>query len=206
MDDNEKYNKAIKIESTETFKYGMNTNVGNAFVYGKLEAIDTVTYPEIGGKYLSVEKVKERYTMHTRTVTSKVGKVTTTRVETYWTWDNISSENLQSKKVKFCNMNFNSLQFNIPSREYIDTIKESSNIRYKYYGYPAKSEGTIFANLSNKNIDKDGVSFYKDMTTEETIDYLESGFSLVLFWILWVVFIIATVFGFYYLDNKWLDN
>ena len=50
MDKNEIYNKAVKIENTDLFWYGMDTNVGNAFVYGDLEAVDTVTYPEIGGK------------------------------------------------------------------------------------------------------------------------------------------------------------
>lgn len=68
MDKNEKYNKAVKIESQEMFQYGMDTNVGNAFVYGDLKAVDTVTYPEINGEYMYVEKVKERYTMHTRQV------------------------------------------------------------------------------------------------------------------------------------------
>lgn len=46
----------------------MRTNAGNAFVYGDLKAVDTVTYPEIGGEYIYIEKVKERYTMHTRQV------------------------------------------------------------------------------------------------------------------------------------------
>ena len=50
------------------FQYGMDTNVGNAFVYGDLKAVDTVTYPEISGEYMYVEKVKERYTKHTRRV------------------------------------------------------------------------------------------------------------------------------------------
>ena len=34
LDRNEKYNKAIKIESSDLFEYGMRTNVGYAFVYG----------------------------------------------------------------------------------------------------------------------------------------------------------------------------
>ena len=63
-----KYNKAIKIESQELFEYGMRTNAGNAFVYGDLKAVDTVTYPEIGGEYIYIEKVKERYTLYTRQV------------------------------------------------------------------------------------------------------------------------------------------
>lgn len=58
LDRNEKYNKAIKIESQDLFEYGMRTNVGNAFVYGELEAVDTVTYPELNSVYMYVEKVK----------------------------------------------------------------------------------------------------------------------------------------------------
>ena len=60
LDKNERYNKAVKIETQELFEYGMRTNVGNAFVYGDLEAVDTVTYPEIGGEYMYIEKVKEK--------------------------------------------------------------------------------------------------------------------------------------------------
>jgi hypothetical protein len=54
LDENEKYNKAVKIESTDLFQYGMDTNVGNAFVYGDLLAIDTVTFPEISGEYMYI--------------------------------------------------------------------------------------------------------------------------------------------------------
>ena len=93
MDKNEIYNKAVKIESQEMFQYGMDTNVGNAFVYGDLKAVDTVTYPEIGGEYMYVERVKERYTMHTRqvahtrTVNGKSQTYYTT--DTYWNWDRV---------------------------------------------------------------------------------------------------------------------
>ena len=68
IDKNEKYNKAVKIKEQDLFEYGMRTDIGNAFVYGDLEAVDTVTYPEIGGKYMYVRKVEEHYTMHTRQV------------------------------------------------------------------------------------------------------------------------------------------
>lgn len=49
MDQNEKYNKAVKIETQDLFEYGMRTNIGNAFVYGDLLAVDTVTYPRNRG-------------------------------------------------------------------------------------------------------------------------------------------------------------
>lgn len=206
MDANEKYNKAIKIESEELFKYGMNTNAGNAFIYGELEAVDTVGYSEIDGKYLSVKKVKERYTMHTRTVTTTVNGKTTTRTETYWTWDVVGKEQLQSKKIKFLGIEFNSTQFNIPSASYICTIKESSHIRYKYYGYPAKSKGTIFTYLADGNIEKEGIEIYKDMTIEQTVDYLESGVWVIVFWVFWLIFIGIVVFLFCLSENRWLDS
>ena len=102
MDSNEKYNKATTIESTELFRYGMDTSIGNSFVYGDLKAVDPVTYPEIGGQYLSVTKIKERYTMHTRVVTSTDSKgKTTSKTETYWTWDEVNRERINSNKMLF---------------------------------------------------------------------------------------------------------
>ena len=93
MDRNEVYNKAVKIDSQEMFSYGMRTNVGNAFVYGTLQAVDPVSYPEIDGSYMYVEKIEKRYTMHTRTVahTDANGNTTYT-IETYWSWDNAGEE------------------------------------------------------------------------------------------------------------------
>ena len=107
-DKNAEYQKAIHIEDSELFQYGMDTNIGNAFVYGDLEAVDTVTYPEIGGEYMLVEKVKEKYTMHTRTYTVRVGKTTQTRVQTYWTWDRVGSEEIKCNEIKFCGIIFKS--------------------------------------------------------------------------------------------------
>lgn len=106
VDQNEVYNKAIHIEGNELFEYGMRTNVGNSFVYGDLIAVDPVSYPELEGEYLYVEKVKERYTQHTRTVTYKCGKTTCSRVETYWTWDRVGSEEKKSDKVTFLGVEF----------------------------------------------------------------------------------------------------
>lgn len=56
LDRNEKYNKAVKIENSDLFEYGMRTNIGYAFVYGDLKAVDTVSYPEIDGEYMYIEK------------------------------------------------------------------------------------------------------------------------------------------------------
>ena len=208
MDENEVYNKAVKIESTDLFQYGMDTNIGNAFVYGDLKAVDTVTYPEIGGEYMYVKKVKERYTehtkqvAHTKTVNGKSQTYYTT--ETYWSWDQVGSENVKCKEISFCGITFDSNKFGIPSTNYIDTIKESSHVRYKYYGTETKFTGTIFTELKDKTI-SDNTYFYNNKNIEETVDCLESEGEEISFWIFWIILIFACVFGFYYLDNKWLE-
>lgn len=47
--------------------------------------------------------------------------------------------------------------------------------------------------------------FYNNSTIDETIERLESDFTIIIFWIFWVILITGMVFGFYYLDNRWLD-
>ena len=173
MDKNEIYNKAVKIESQEMFQYGMDTNVGNAFVYGELKAVDTVTFPEIGGEYMYVETGKERYTMHTRTVTHTEGKGHSyTTTETYWTWDKVGSEDIKCKEISFCGVNIASNKIDLPGTDYIDTIKESSNVRYKYYGVDTEYKGTIFTDLRDKTI-SDNTSFYNN----STIDYKNTVYN-----------------------------
>ena len=204
MDENEIYNKAVKIEDKDQFKYGMDTNIGNAFVYGELKAVDPVAYPEIGGRYMYVEKVKEEYTMHTRQVRHSTGKTTYYTTETYWTWDEVGSESVACKKMSFCGVNFSSDKIKHPNAEYIKTINESQDIRYKYYGVGEKFTGTIFTELKNRTI-SDGTPFYKNKTIGETVDYLEVDYNNGLFWFLWIILIVSWVIIFYVCDNKWLE-
>ena len=204
MDKNEIYNKAIKIDNTDMFQYGIDTNVGNAFIYGDLKAIDTVTYPEIGEKYLYIKKVKEEYTMHTMVVTDSKGN---SHTETYWTWDYAGSEELQSKEVEFCNIKFESSKIIIPNGYYIDTIYKLSDVRYIYYGYPTESKGTMFANLNKNNqLGYKKAAFYPNKSIDETYDNLVKDFSTPIFWFVWIIIICGCVYGFYYLDNDWLNN
>lgn len=204
-DKNAKYHKAVQIKNTELFKYGMDTSVGNAFVYGKLKAVDTVTFDGIDGEYMHIKKVKEKYTMHTRTVTYKVGKTTQTRVKTYWTWDYAGSEEKTCKEVTFCGVKFKSGKIDIPEDEYIDMQKESSHIRYKYYGTDTEHEGTVFTKL-NKGTISDKSSFYEGMTIQETVEALTSGGEEIVFWIIWILLTVFATYRFYYMDNRWLNE
>lgn len=207
MDKNEVYNKALKVKSSDMFKYGMQTNIGNAFVYGDLKAVDTVTYPEIGGAYMYAEKVKEEYTRHTRQVahTSGSGKNRHTyyTTEVYYTWDAVSRNEVKCKQISFLDATFTSDKIKIPSAEHIKMIQESGYVRYQYYGTPVKHTGTIFTKLSNNTIN--GTTFYEDATIDKVMQDLESDVSNIIFWVVWIIFIIACVIGFYYLNNRWLE-
>lgn len=204
MEQNEEYNKAVKIQDTELFQYGMDTNIGDAFVYGDLKAVDTVTYPEIGGKYMYVERVKEKYTKHTRQVAHSTGKSTYYTTETYWTWDYAGEESKKCKEIEFCGIVFDNKKISLPDADYIDTIKESRRIRYVYYGIKEKYSGTIFTVLKDGTISNKS-EFYNDRDIEQTVDYLETNSIIIPFWIIWILITGAAVFGFYYLDNEWLE-
>lgn len=84
----EMYNTATIISDEDQFRYGMDTSFGNALVYGDVVSDSLVTFDEIGNGYIYIEKVREEYTRHTRTVTKtdKNGNKYT-ETEVYYTWD-----------------------------------------------------------------------------------------------------------------------
>lgn len=205
----QEYDTALQINNdSEQFAYGMKTNIGNAFVYGDLKAVDTVTYPEIDGEYSYIEKVKEKYTRHTRTVTKTRtvnGKTQTyATTEVYYTWDRIGSWSKHCEKISFLGVEFDYGTINFPNSSYIATKNETSTVRYKYYGIGTEYTGTIYTSLENDTVN--GARFYNNMNIAETIDDLESGWQLFIFWIVWTVLTGFCVYGFYYLDNKWLED
>ena len=205
----QEYNTALQInKDSDMFQYAMKTNIGNGFVYGELKSIDTVTYPEIGGEYSYVKKVKEKYTMHTRVVTYTVtvnGKPQTrTRTEVYWTWDYVDSWSQHCERISFLDVEFDYGKIPLPSAEYIKTIQESGSIRYKYYGSPTSCVGTIYSDLRNNTINN--TQFYQNKTIDAAIEHLESNAWLVLFWIGWVLLTGGLVFLFLYIDNRWLED
>lgn len=215
MDQNEIYNKAVKIESTDLFQYGMDTNVGNAFVYGDLVAVDTVTYPEIGGEYMYVEKVEKRYERHEREVTKEDSDGNEcTETEVYYEWDIENRDSKHVSEVQFCNIVFPYSKINLPSSNYIDTLYgdrvyswrsgEFVKVKFEYYGVGTKYTGTIFTNLKSHTI-LDNTKFYNNKNIEETVGYLESDGKEIIFWFFWILLTVGIVFWFYYLDNKWLE-
>lgn len=209
MLEHQKYNTALRIdEDADMFAYAMDTNIGNAYVYGTWCAVDPVYYDEVEGDYSYIEKVKERYTQHTRTVTKTRtvnGKTQTyTTTETYWTWDRVDSWNKHCSKIRFVGSEFDYGTIERPSAEHIKTIKESSRIRYKYYAAPLSCNMTIYADLRDGTVND--VNAYHYRTIEETHKIMTSKSELVVFWIFWVLLSGGAVIGFVYIDNHWLED
>ena len=211
-DANARYNTAVKIDcldNNELFVYGMRTNIGNAFVYGKLIAVDPVSYPEVNGEYMEVRKTKEKYTMHTRqvahtmTVNGKTQIYYTTEI--YYSWDYAGSESKKCEKVRFCDVEFSSDRINLPPLEHIDT-QTFGNIRYIYEGSKTEYTGTLLSDLREDTI-SEGSDFLADMTINEAVEYYKNTgiIKQVLFWLIWMIICGVCVYGFYSLENRWLE-
>lgn len=215
-DRNAEYQKAVHITDSELFQYGMETNVGNAFVYGEIEPVDRVTFEEIGGEYLYVEKIEEWYERHERKVTKKDknGKKYT-EIEVYYKWEIKSRESKHVEEISFCGTVFPYGKINLPGNHHIDTIRgdrewswrsgEFVKVRYKYYGVSTNHTGTIYTQLSDNTISNNTL-FYENYTIEQTLERLTSSGGNIFFWLVWIIFIGICVYLFCYLDNKWLED
>lgn len=207
-DKNAEYYKAIHIDNTDLFVYGMNTNTGNAFIYGDLKSVDPVSFDKIDGQYMYIKKVEEHYNRHTRTVTKTKtvnGKTRTyTDTEVYYSWDYHDSWEKHSEKISFCGVEFDYGKVVTPGSYHLDTIKESSRVRHVYYVVDAQHTGTIYTNLFDGTI-SDNSKFFKDTSIEESLERCTANYPIVIFWVLWGILTCGLVVGFYYLENRWLD-
>lgn len=209
LEDYQVYDTAAQIDDDkELFEYGMKTNVGYAFVYGELKTLDPVSYPEVSGKYSYIKKEEQEYRRHSRTVTktytdSKGKTHTKTEIEYYWTWDTMRTESKTATKISFIDVEFAYEKIPFPSSHQIETVNTGYHKRNVYYGTETDFQGTLFTSLKENTINN--TKFYKNQIIAETIENLETGVEIVIFWILWILLIIGLVIGFYYLENKWLD-
>lgn len=215
-DKNAEYQKAVHIEDSELFRYSMDTNVGNAFVYGDLQAIDTVTFDEIDGEYLHVEKIKKLYERHEREVaeTDSEGK-SHTKIEVYYEWETEDIESKTSQNITFCGIEFPYEKIPFVSDKYIKTINtdreyswksgEYVKVKYEYFGTPIKHTGTIYTKLLDRTI-SDNTTFYENTSIDQLLKNFTSHVGNFLFWVVWIILTIASVCSFCYLDNYWLED
>ena len=212
-DKNEIYSKSVTIDSNEMFKYGIDTNIGDSFSYGKLFAVDTVDMDDLHG-YMYIARELEEYTKHYRTVTethrrSDGTTYTTHRREEYWTWDHVRTDTKHNVKVNFCGVEFFTKDFPIPSSYHLKTVSCGYHKRYNYSVIDNEYVGTLFADLDNHYISKERVEpkFMKNVNIENALEEFTIPTQFVLFfWIPWIILTIVLVIVFYYVDNKWLED
>lgn len=233
-DTNAAYYTAVKInDDPAQFEYGMRTNIGNALVHGDLETVDSVTMNGLLNDYMYVEKVYEKYTMHTRTVTHSDGKGHTyTTVQTYYTWDYHGHDVTKASTVNFLGVDFpiekftldwyTTLNLNTETADstilniskgnycYPDGFWESAgDIRYYYNVIPKISIGSIFVRLADEDIAPvfgKKIELIKKTPAEIIEDKQDSeNVPVIIFWVLWSIGIIVLVVIYVARENDWLE-
>lgn len=206
---NDMYGKALKINAEESlFKQAMQTNFGNAFVYGDLSADTPVSYDDVKGEYTYIRQETERYTRHTRVVTYTTGsgktRQTHTRTEVYWTWDNIGNDSKHTQSITFLGESFSYDRFDFSSH-HIDTVSAGYHLRHVYYGVSSKMKGTIFTKLKDGTISEN--SKFNERALKDTVDsyMIDINTINIIFWIVWFIVTALIIFAFYYIDNRWLE-
>lgn len=202
------YDTAAQIDDKELFEYGMETNVGYAFVYGELKTLDPVSYPEVEGEYSYIKKEEQKYRKHYKYVEeeyrdSKGKKHTRKKKKYYWTWDTMKTESKTATKISFLDVEFAYEKIPFPGSHQIEIVKTGYHKRNVYYGTDTNFQGTIFTSLKENTIHE--TKFYQNQTISESIENLETGFEIIIFRIFWILLTVVLVIGFCYLDNKWLD-
>lgn len=206
---NDVYFKAVKIEKDpQLFNYAISTELGDVLSRGEFKADKPVSDPLIKGEYSAILRVEERYTQHTRQVSYKCGKRTCWRTETYWTWDEVDRERFLTPTLSYLGQTIKSgslkeLQDNYGGGKTVDT---GFHERMIFYTIPTEFNGALFASTKGKRLS--GHELYYGHTVKSVVEKREkeADKSTVLFWVLWILFVIVSVFGFYYLENEWLNN
>lgn len=199
---------SVQVDSPEKFDYIRRTDAGNFLAEGVLEAVDPVSIPDIAGEYMFINKIKERYTMHTRTVTTTDSKGHThTRVETYWTWDQVSTDRFAAKTYELLQKRFHADEVKFkPNMEYHSTVKASVDIRYVYYTYPTRVDGVMYGHCNDKGYHN--LRFKAGSTIATALDEAENRtkFFTFLYWFIWFIVTGLIVFAFYAAENYWLED
>lgn len=230
----EVYSKAVKIDKDATqFEYAMDTNLGNALVYGEASCIDAVTIPQLQGEYWYIEEKTQRYTMHTRTVT--VNGITKTEIDYHW--DTVKTRSWSAKQFSFlgkefpCNIlsNLDTNCLGVTKDDISDAYRENfgrnhlyednkyyssvGDLRYSYKVIPKTFQATVFTSLEDGTMKppkgtQNSVLLYYEQDIPETIRAVKSDQAAgqIFFWILWIFLTGFVLFLFVQLENKWLED
>lgn len=172
---------------------------GEFIAEGNIIALDPQSLPEIPGRYISLRKVEERYTRHTRIITTTDGKGHThSRPETYHNWDNVEEWKYEASRISFLGREFKIGDINFyhsPSQDYSLTKKIDHDTRYVYYTYPESTPSGILKGRIENGIPHNLV-FKKDRTIAKEVEkVMKRGRNEIIgFWATWSLLCIFGLF------------
>lgn len=203
-DKNAVYTKAVQINNDSLqFNYVFATNYGSTFAYGTLSAIGEAKDENVSG-VMSIRRELERYTKHHRTVCEGEGKDCHCHEETYWTWDHQKTDVFSVANVRFIGKVFRFGEFPYRDYNYYKTIPCGYHLRYVYHTMPLQVSGTLFAIIDNHRMNK--AEFKPGVTIDKARDAYVSVHHRLVFWIIYMILLIAGVIGFVSLENDWLED
>lgn len=205
---NEKFTTAAQITDDEQFQYALATDFGNVIAYGDLIAEQPVSADDLDGEYAILTKITERYTMHTRVVTSTDGKGHTyTRTEIYWMWDRVKREEDSTETFSFMGVSFPMDKFSVSTHRQGSMIYDNSELRHYYEVVDANMVGSIHTQIKDHMI-ADNNRFYTDAEPQAIVNLAirQGNIAIILFGVLWIALTGGAVYGFCALENRWLDG
>lgn len=152
-----------------------------------------------------------------RTVTYKDsnGK-SRTKTEIYWTWDHYRTEHDETDSIQLLGETFPYGIISLPTyrldlddvgvKNRMNYIYQNSDIRSYYNVTPLILTGTVFVSMEDNTI-HNASALYVDKTPSEVIESKQSAETTgsIVFWMFWIVLTGGCVYGFLYLENRWLD-
>jgi hypothetical protein len=206
-----KYKQAIQIDGNpDEFKWALNTDVGNAFVYGKIKTLNPVSHEKLNGSWMRIGIRHQEYRMHTRRVpyTVVVGGKPKTRYRTqiYWSWDTMKRETLQAKSVEFLGVEIPLCKFifdELPSNTTI--VSSGKGKRMVFDHTPVEVRGTTFTTIKDKEISHNS-HFWVGKNLKSVYDNLTHSSATTCFWVFWIILTFGVVIVFFVVENSWLED
>ena len=206
-----RYNQAVALHSDDEFKHALSTDVGNVFAHGTLVADQPVRNEHLDGEWLYVGVAHQKYQMHTRrvpyTVTDSKGRPHTRyRTETYWSWDTVGRSSSHSPTVTYCGVQFDYGKFDYGCMPK-ETSKHSTGFHQRdvVTVVPKTFNATVFAEAKSNDLVGQNIMLVT-MSIEEYREDLTTSHAVMIFWILWSGFSLIALFGFYAIENDWLEG
>ena len=205
-----RYRQAAEVASPEQFAWALDTDVGDAFAEGTVEAADPVSHKKLGGEWTSVFADYQKHRMHTRVETyttydSKGRPHTHTRTVRYWSWDTYRTKKKDAKRLVFLGKEFAAGKFDLTSvRRKYKTVDDGWRKRIEFTAVPRKATGAAFLTAKGGTIE--GKTDFREGQSVAKLreEYVES-YASAIFWTIWIIFTCGAVVAFAVARNRWLD-